>query len=442
VVVAVTSVDVAGWESRLSVMLAALGSLFVRPEPRRTAGAYVRGLLSAVERKNSWWLAEHVGDGGPHAMQRLLTTAKWDAEAARDRVRADVVEHLGPDGVLIFDETGFLKKGTQSVGVQRQYTGTAGRIENSQVAVFATYATATGRAFIDRRLYLPKSWCDDAERREAAGVPNDVTFKTKPGLATDMVAAALAADVPFSWVTADEAYGGNPAFRADLRERGVSYVVAVACNTQVHTRVGKQRADRLVTALPKTSWQSYSAGNGSKGRRDYDWAWINLADTSPDRWLLVRRNPTTGELAYYLAWSPTRHPLRTLVRVAAARWAVEETFQAGKGQVGLDHYQVRGWTAWHRHVTLCMIALAFLVSIAVTDTSVPTAVPDVTGPRPFLPDPRIPIRLTVAEARHLIAALITEPVRDTIHMLRWSTWRRLHQSCARAHHYKTRGTDP
>ncbi|MGZ5398350.1 MAG: IS701 family transposase, partial [Mycobacterium sp.] len=222
-----TSVDVAGWESRLSVMLAALGSLFVRPEPRRTACAYVRGLLSAVERKNSWWLAEHVGDGGPHAMQRLLTTAKWDAEAARDRVRADVVEHLGPDGVLIFDETGFLKKGTQSVGVQRQYTGTAGRIENSQVAVFATYATATGRAFIDRRLYLPKSWCDDAERREAAGVPNDVTFKTKPGLATDMVAAALAADVPFSWVTADEAYGGNPAFRADLRERGVSYVVAV-----------------------------------------------------------------------------------------------------------------------------------------------------------------------------------------------------------------------
>ena len=249
--VAVTSVDVAGWESRLSVMLAALGSLFVRPEPRRTAGAYVRGLLSAVERKNSWWLAEHVGDGGPHAMQRLLTTAKWDAEAARDRVRADVVEHLGPDGVLIFDETGFLKKGTQSVGVQRQYTGTAGRIENSQVAVFATYATATGRAFIDRRLYLPKSWCDDAARREAAGVPNDVTFKTKPGLATDMVAAALAADVPFSWVTADEAYGGNPAFRADLRDRGVSYVVAVACNTQVHTRVGKPRADRLVAALPQ-----------------------------------------------------------------------------------------------------------------------------------------------------------------------------------------------
>ena len=164
----------------------------------------------------------------------------------------------------------------------------------------------------------------------------------------------------------------------------------------------------------KTSWQSYSAGNGSKGRRDYDWAWINLADTSPDRWLLVRRNPTTGELAYYLAWSPTRHPLRTLVRVAAARWAVEETFQAGKGQVGLDHYQVRGWTAWHRHVTLCMLALAFLVSIAVTDTSVHTAAPpDVTGPRPFLPDPRLPIRLTVAEARHLIAALITEPVRDT-----------------------------
>ena len=438
-----TTVDVTAWKRRFALLMATFGSLFVRPEPRSTACAYVRGLLSGVERKNSWWLAEAAGHAGPRAMQRLLTTACWDADAARDLVRAQVVDHLGPGGVLIFDETGFLKKGAQSVGVQRQYSGTAGRIENSQLAVFATYATDRGRGLIDRRLYLPKCWCDDAERRDEAGVPADVTFQTKPRLATDMLAAAIAADVPFSWVTADEAYGNNPAFRADLRDRSISYVVAVACNTRVRTAPGTRRVDHLVAALPPSSWQSYSAGNGSKGPRNYHWAWISLADTSPDRWLLVRRNPKTGELAFYLAWSPTRHPLRTLVRVAASRWAVEETFQAGKSQVGLDHYQVRGWIAWHRHITLCMLALAFLITIVATDTSAAHPAPnDPAGPRPFLPDPRVPIRLTLAEARHLLATLIIEPVSDALHILRWSTWRRLHQAAARAYHYKRRSVDP
>lgn len=438
-----TTVDVTAWKRRFALLMATFGSLFVRPEPRSTACAYVRGLLSGVERKNSWWLAEAAGHAGPRAMQRLLTTACWDADAARDLVRAQVVDHLGPGGVLIFDETGFLKKGAQSVGVQRQYSGTAGRIENSQLAVFATYATDRGRGLIDRRLYLPKCWCDDAERRDEAGVPADVTFQTKPRLATDMLAAAIAADVPFSWVTADEAYGNNPAFRADLRDRSISYMVAVACNTRVRTALGTRRVDHLVAALPPSSWQSYSAGNGSKGPRNYHWAWVSLADTSPDRWLLVRRNPKTGELAFYLAWSPTRHPLPTLVRVAATRWAVEETFQAGKSQVGLDHYQVRGWIAWHRHITLCMLALAFLITIVATDTSAAHPAPnDPAGPRPFLPDPRVPIRLTLAEARHLLATLIIEPVSDALHILRWSTWRRLHQAAARAYHYKRRSVDP
>jgi SRSO17 transposase len=442
-VAVVTTVDVTAWKRRFALLMATFGSLFVRPEPRSTACAYVRGLLSGVERKNSWWLAEAAGHAGPRAMQRLLTTACWDADAARDLVRAQVVDHLGPGGVLIFDETGFLKKGAQSVGVQRQYSGTAGRIENSQLAVFATYATDRGRGLIDRRLYLPKCWCDDAERRDEAGVPADVTFQTKPRLATDMLAAAIAADVPFSWVTADEAYGNNPAFRADLRDRSISYMVAVACNTRVRTALGTRRVDHLVAALPPNSWQSYSAGNGSKGPRNYHWAWVSLADTSPDRWLLVRRNPKTGELAFYLAWSPTRHPLPTLVRVAATRWAVEETFQAGKSQVGLDHYQVRGWIAWHRHITLCMLALAFLITIVATDTSAAHPAPnDPAGPRPFLPDPRVPIRLTLAEARHLLATLIIEPVSDALHILRWSTWRRLHQAAARAYHYKRRSVDP
>ena len=290
----VTTVDVTDWKHRFAVLMATLGSLFVRPEPRSTACAYVRGLLSAVERKNSWWLAEAAGHASPRAMQRLLTTARWDADTARDLVRSQVVDHLGPGGVLIFDETGFLKKGTHSVGVQRQYSGTAGRIENSQLAVFATYATDRGRGLIDRRLYLPKSWCEDSERRAAAGVPAEVVFETKPQLATDMLAAAIAANVPFSWVTADEAYGGNPAFRADLRDRGISYVLAVACNTRVRTALGTRRVDRIVASLPPTCWQTYSAGNGSKGPRNYDWAWVTLAEASPDRWLLVRRNPTTG----------------------------------------------------------------------------------------------------------------------------------------------------
>jgi len=440
-VVAVTSVDVTAWTGRFDEVLTALESLFVRPEPRRTVRDYLRGLLSGVERKNSWWLAEHAGHARPDSMQRLLTTATWDADEARDQVRRDVVRHLGPDGVLIFDDTGVLKKGTCSVGVQRQYTGTAGRIENSQVAVFATYASRKGRALVDRRLYLPRSWCDDADRRNAAGVPDDVSFATKPQLATEMVAATAAAGVNVEWVTADEAYGVNAAFRADLRDRGLSYVLAVSCHTHVQLGVGRRRVDRLVATLPATCWQRYSAGNGSKGPRTYDWAWIGLAAHSPDRWLLVRRNTKTGELAYYLAWSPNPHPLRTLVRVAGSRWATEEAFQASKGQVGLDHYQVRGWTPWHRHVTLCMIALAFLVTVTAAENHPPeTDAPP--GPQPIIPDPCRLIALSVAETRRLLAHFIIQPVRDTVHVLRWSTWRRQHQALAQSHHYKRRLIDP
>ncbi len=306
--------------------------------------------------------------------------------------------------------------------------------------MFATYATSRGRALIDRRLYLPQTWCDDAPRRRRAGVPADIGFATKPQLATQMLAATIAAGVPFDWVTADEGYGVNGAFRADLRHRGISYVLAVSCRTQVEVAVGKRRVDRLVAALPTTAWQAYTAGNGSKGPRRYHWAWVQLATTSTDRWLLIRRNPHTGELAYYLAWSPTQHPLRTLVRVAGARWATEEAFQAAKGNVGLDHYQVRNWTAWHRHITLCMIALAFLVSVTVIDAGDPPDEP--AGPRPLLPDPRKPIALTVAEARRLLTALIPQPLRDATHALAWSTWRRLHQAAARYHHYRARLTDP
>ena len=417
--------------------------LFVRPEPRRTVRAMVGGLLSAVERKNGWWLAEQAGHDRPDAMQRLLTSAVWDEDQARDLVRTLVADRLGhPDGVLVVDETGFLKKGACSVGVQRQYTGTTGRIENSQVAVFLTYASPRGRALVDRRLYLPRtSWCDDPERRAAAGVPDEIAFATKPELAQQMVGAALDAGMPAHWVTGDEVYGANTALRAFLRQRGVGYVLAVGCHTRVTLSTGRHRVDRLVASLPARCWQRYSAGQGAKGPRSYDWAWVALADDSADRWLLVRRSPATGELAYYLAWAPGPQPLTTLVRVAGSRWSIEETFQAGKGQVGLDHYQVRGWTPWHRFITLAMLALAFLAVLTASNND-PTAADteNLAGPSPppHLPDPRRPVPLTLAELRHLVAHLLLRPVLDAAYLLGWSTWRRHHQAIARHCHYRRR----
>lgn len=448
-VAAAASLDLSACASLFDEVMRPVEGLFVRPEPRRTVRALVGGLLSSVERKNGWWLAERAGHRGPDAMQRLLTSVVWDHDRARDSVRSLVADRLGhPDGVLIVDETGFLKKGSCSVGVGRQYTGTAGRIENSQVAVFLTYASPRGRALVDRRLYLPRtSWCEAPERRAAAGVPDDVTFATKPELAQQMVAAALDAGMPVGWVTGDEVYGDNTAFRAFLRDRRVGYVLAVGCDTRVTLHARRDRADRLATTLPDRCWQRYSAGQGAKGPRDYDWAWVELAEGSPDRWLLVRRSPTTGELAYYLAWAATPQPLTTLVRVAGSRWAIEETFQAAKSQVGLDHYQVRRWIPWHRFITLAMLALAFLAVLA-TSTNAAHDDPDSghhdgASPPPYLPDPRRPIPYTLAELRHLLGHLILNPVLDIAHLLHWSTWRRRHQARARHCHYRRRlNADP
>ncbi|MFI6673114.1 IS701 family transposase, partial [Streptomyces sp. NPDC050481] len=347
-------------------VMARIARRFQRVEPRATAHAFVLGLLSGVERKNCWGLAEQAGHARPGPMQRLLRSARWDADEVRDDIRAYVFEHLGADdGVLIVDETGFLKKGTASAGVQRQYTGTAGRIENTQVGVFLAYASSRGRALIDRRLYLPDaSWCRDAERRTRAGVPDQAEFATKPTLAGQMIAAALDAGIDASWVTGDEAYGQDPGLRALLESRRTGYVLAVACSTRVRINQGRTtaRADAVADRLPASAWHRQSAGAGAKGPRYYDWAWIKI-NADDYRHLLIRRNPGSGELAFYLCWSPRRVPLSELVRVAGTRWCVEECFQAAKGQVGLDHYQVRHWTAWHRHITLAMLALAFLTAL-------------------------------------------------------------------------------
>jgi SRSO17 transposase len=344
---AADSVDADRWIVTFKDLMSRIASRFSRIEPRRTAGAYVRGLLSDVERKNCWNLAEQAGLTGPQAMQRLLRTAHWDADAVRDDVREYVSEHLGGNGVLIVDETGFLKKGGRSAGVQRQYTGTAGRIENSQVGVFLAYATPRGRALIDRRLYLPEhSWLADQSRCRSAGVPDQIAFATKPALAAQMIAAALDAGMDASWVTGDEVYGQDPRLRALLEERQAGYVLAIAGNRRVRVEGIDWEAAAVAAHVPDTHWHRYSAGQGAKGHRWYAWAWTRIDTHRPGhRWLLIRRNLTTGELAFYRCYSPGPTPLPTLVRIAGIRWAVEESFQAAKGQVGLDHYQVRSWKA-------------------------------------------------------------------------------------------------
>ena len=426
-------VDESGLWPLFDQVIGRIAGRFTRVEPRRTARMFLLGLLSGVERKNCWNLAEHAGMDDPQPMQRLLREAVWDADLVRDDVRDLVVEHLGePGGILIVDETGFLKKGTGSIGVQRQYTGTAGRIENAQVAVFLAYASPQGRALVDRRIYLPASWCQDPERCAGAGVPQDTGFATKPSLALTMLADAVAAGVPAAFATGDEVYGNDSALRTGIRALGLGYVLAVACDHRLTLPGGiRRRADQIAAGLPPRSWQRQSAGPGSKGPRYYDWAWIDAAsDAGPGHSLLVRRHTTTGELAFYRCYSPEPTTLATLVRVAGTRWAVEECFQTSKGQVGLDHYQVRGWTPWHRHITLTMLALAFLAIAAARNTPVrrPTAHDIATQ--------RAPLRLSVPEIRHLFTALATAPGHLRDHILHWSAWRTRHQNSARAAHYR------
>jgi len=358
------------WADGLAELDALIGGRFARSEPRVHAVAYVQGLLSGEERKNSWTLSERAGDATPDGMQRLLSTSDWDPDLVRDDLRSYVVANLGdPGGVLVLDETGFLKKGTRSAGVARQYSGTAGRIENCQIGVFLTYATPAGRTFLDRELYVPRAWTDDRQRCAAAGIGLEVEFRTKPELAIAMLRRAHDGGVPARWVAADEVYGQHYQLRVTCEELGYNYVLAVAVNQ--HVIAGPDRfegqefrADDLIAALPAQSWQRRSAGKGSKGERLYDWARIRVhGPEHPDSayWLMARRNlndPT--DLAYYLCHAPARSSLGELVRVAGIRWTIEETFQTAKGQTGLDHYQVRQYTGWYRHITLSMLAHAFL----------------------------------------------------------------------------------
>jgi SRSO17 transposase len=353
----------ARWRAGFDEMFALVAGRFAQVQSRQRARLYLLGLLSGAERKNSWTIAEQAGDLSPDGMQRLLNFYAWDADVVRDDLRGYVLEHLThPSGVFVADETGFLKKGTKSAGVQRQYSGTAGRIENCQLGVFLTYVTSTGRALVDRELYLPVSWTDDRDRCREAGIGDDVSFATKPELAQRMLQRLLDNNIEVGWFTADEAYGDNPGLRAWLETQQVNYVMAISCDTRFATPTSPVRADDIAASAPKRGWQRLSCGAGSKGERLYDWLLIDPgADSHP---LLVRRSISSGELAYYIVH--TRHPvpLAELIRVVGSRWGVEETFQFGKNETGLDHYQVRRYDAWYRHITLSMLAAAFLTVTA------------------------------------------------------------------------------
>jgi SRSO17 transposase len=419
------SVDPARWQEAFEVLMGRIAGRFARVEPRRRVKDLVLGLLSDLPRKNCWSIAEWAGETSPDGMQHLLGRARWDADRVRDDVREYVLEHLrDEDAVLVVDETGDVKKGTHTVGVQRQYTGTASRIENAQVAVYLVYAGVRGHAAVDRELYVPRSWTCDPDRCRAAGLGEDTVFATKPELAARMIGRFLDAGHRVGWVAGDEVYGGNPKLRSALEERGAGYVLAVACSAEVTTGAGKFRADALAAKVPKRAWQELSAGAGAKGHRFYDWAVIDLAEPRPgSHRLLVRRNRTTGELAYYRCFSPAPAPLATLVRVAGSRWRVEETFQAGKGLAGLDEHQLRRFTSWSRWVTLAMLAHAFLAVVRADEHT-----------RHPAPDGLIP--LTCNEIQRLFTMLVLQPVHDVAHRLRWSAWRRRHQARAQASHYR------
>jgi SRSO17 transposase len=360
--------DVERWATEIAAVGERIGRHFARSEPRRRALGYLRGLLSDAERKNGWQLAEHLGEATPDGVQHLLARADWDADAVRDDLTDYVRHHLGgPDGVLIVDETGFLKKGAKSCGVARQYTGTAGRIENAQVGVFLAYATATGHTLIDRALYLPREWTDDRDRCDAAGVPRAVAFATKPRLAERMLSRAWERGVTAAWVTGDAVYGHDGKFRRFLEDHGQPYLLAVPANQPLFDGEARSTVRAVADAFPATAWRRLSAGNGTKGPREYDWA-VRAFGPVDERgwqlWLVVRRHrERSDERAYFFARGPAPTARDALVRVAGARWRVEECLELAKGDCGLDEYEVRSWAGWHRHVTLSLFALAVVAAI-------------------------------------------------------------------------------
>ena len=390
-----TSEELDEWGADFYAFSARFADVFGRKEPRMQAVKYLRGLMSQVPRKNGWQMAEVMGDRIPDATQRLLYQAQWSADAARDRLLKYSIEVFGDeDGIGVVDETGFIKKGNRSVGVKRQYSGTAGKIENCQIGTFLSYATAKAHVFLDRRLYLPEEWCNDAARREQAKVPTDVVFQTKPEQAMVMLEHAWQAGVPMRWVAGDEVYGDSSDLRDFIARHGRWYVLAVRTSTavwrvrppvvapepqergrprtRVHLADGAAPATtvrEVVAGWPESRWQCLVVAQGEKGLITYDWACQRVVESrdglpGPDAWLIARRSlsdPT--EIAYYLSNAPADTPLLKLAQVASQRYTVEQCIEEAKGETGLDDYEVRYWHSWHRHITLSMMAHTWLASV-------------------------------------------------------------------------------
>src|ERR687885_2381416 len=363
-----TEQTVWAWASAFAEVERRLGPFFARAEARQQVMAYLRGLLSPAERKNSWQLAEVVGAPNPYGFQHLLGRADWDAEKVRDELHCYIADYFSDaDAVVVIDETGFLKKGRMSAGVARQYSGTAGRVENVQIGVFLTYASSRGHSLLDRELYLPKAWTDDRARGEQAGIPRTRTLQTKPTLAKQMLERAMAAKLPFRWVTGDSVYGDDRRLRRWLEEQQRAYVLAVSGKEYVWIGWRQYQVKTLLATLPEEGWERLSAGTGAKRPREYDWLRLPIGSGLQEagrRWLLIRRSISDlSELTAYVVFAPLGTALATLVRVAGTRWTVESDFETTKGEVGLDHYEVRSWVGWYRHITLAMWAQAVLTMI-------------------------------------------------------------------------------
>ena len=360
-----TGSPVAGGQAYLADIARRLAPYVGRSQSRDRVLAYVRGLLSEAARKNSWQGAEVCGESNPYGFQYLLSRADWDAEAVREELRRSVVQHLGdPTGVLVLDETGFPKKGRLSAGVARQYSGTLGNVDHGQIGVVLSYASPLGHALLDRELYLPQAWTDDRERCQQAGIPEDRGFATTPQWARQILARAFAAGVPAPWVTGDSVYGDDRRLRLWLEAQLQAYVLAVSGKEYVWLGSQQRHVQTRLASLPAEGWTRLSAGHGATGPRWYDWCWLPLADPPEPgwrRWLLIRRSlGTPTELTAYVVFAPQASTVEAVVRVAGSRWTVESSVEAAKGEVGLDHDEVRSWTAWYRHITLAMWALALL----------------------------------------------------------------------------------
>ncbi len=438
-----TPTHVASWAYELTQLHRRLAPRFARPEPRRRALAYLQGLLSATERKNGWQLAEQAREDTPYGMQRLLSQAVWDTDGVRDDLRAYAIEQLGTAGAIIaIDETSFPKRGKCSAGVQVQYCGTTGQVENCQVGVFLSYVTGRGHALIDRELYLPFEWCEDQERRREAHIPESVRFATKPELAVQMLARLQQAQVPIAWVVADTVYGGNLDLRTWCEQQPYAYVLAVPCDEPVGIVTPDGRSRRVTVGevealrLREQDWQRLSMSEGTKGPRLFDWAAVPILHRWQDdgqHWLLLRRCLSAEQqTTYYFVFAPPGTTLPQMVQAGGARWNIEEDFENGK-DLGLDHYEVRSYLGWYRHITLVMLAQAFLAGICAQPHSrvAPPVDPDASPTIPLLP-------LTTPEVRHVLGRLLWPPPSSTRVVLAWSWWRRCHRSRACFFHTKRR----